>query len=181
MQNYFPNNFIDKQIQKKNKFDSEIVKNTDYNKPYITIPYVTKILEKFSKKIKAMFEDIGVKIHIAYNKLKVGKYFSLNDSINNMYRSCLICKFTCPGDLNNQYIGETERQLFVRIKEHMTPTNSSVFRHTENCVICTNCNIYDCFKIIKKSTSYNDVLSTEALLIKKLQANLNNQLGPDHE
>ena len=111
MQNSFPNNFIDELIQKKNKFDSEIVKNTDYNKPYITIPYVTKILEKFSKKIKAMFEDIGVKIHIAYNKLKVGNYFSLNDSINNMYRSCLICKFTCPGDLNNQYIGETERQL----------------------------------------------------------------------
>ena len=34
-------------------------------------------------------------------------------------------------------------------------------------------------KIIKKCTSYNDPLSTEALLIKKLQPNLNNQLGPD--
>ena len=33
--------------------------------------------------------------------------------------------------------------------------------------------------MIKKCTSYNDLLSTEALLIKKLQPSLNNQLGPD--
>ena len=37
-------------------------------------------------------------------------------------------------------------------------------------------NIYDCFKIIKKWTSYNNVLSTEALLIKRSQPNLNNLL-----
>ena len=61
----------------------------------------------------------------------------------------------------------------------MIPTNSAVFKHIENCVFCTNCNNYDCFKIIKKCTSYNDILSTEALLIKKLQPNLKNQLGPD--
>ena len=61
----------------------------------------------------------------------------------------------------------------------MTPSNSAVFKHIQNCIFCTNCNIHDCFKIIKKCTSYNDLLSTEALLIKKLQPNLNNQLGPD--
>ena len=76
--------------------------------------------------------------------------------------------------------GETERQLFVRIKEHATPSNSAVFKHIENCVFCKNCNnIFDCFNIVKKCISYNDLLSTEALFIKKLQPNLNNQLGPD--
>ena len=92
-----------------------------------------------------MFEDIGVKIRIANNTQKVGKYFSLKDSNNHMYQSCIVYKFTCPGDLDNQYIGETERQLFVRIKEHVTPTNSVVFKHIENCVFCTKCKIYDCF------------------------------------
>ena len=82
-----------------------------------------------------MFEDIGVKVRIAYNTEKVGKYFSLKDSISHLYQSCLVYKFTCPGDLNNQYIGETERQLFVRIKEHVTPTNSAVFKHIENCAL----------------------------------------------
>ena len=87
--------------------------------------------------------------------------------------------FTCPGDIDNQYISKTERQFFVRIKEHVTPTNRAVLKHIENCVFCTNCNIYDCFKIIKKCTFYNDLLPTEALLIKKLQQNLKIQLGPD--
>ena len=32
---------------------------------YFTIPYIRKVSEKFFKKIKAMFEDIGVKIRIA--------------------------------------------------------------------------------------------------------------------
>ena len=55
-----------------------------------------------------------------------------------------------------------------------------VFKHIENCVFCTNCKIiYNCFEIIKTCSSYNDLLSSEALLIKKLQPNLNNQLGPD--
>ena len=60
-----------------------------------------------------------------------------------------------------------------------TPSNSAVFEHIESCVFCTNCNICDCFNIIKMCTSHNDLLSTEALLIKKLQSSLNNQLGPD--
>ena len=72
------------------------------------------------------------------------------------------------GDLNNQYIGETEGQLFVRIKEHLTPTNSSVFKHIENCAYCTNYkNIYNCFEIIKTCSSFKDLLSKEALKIKK--------------
>ena len=96
-----------------------------------------------------------------------------------MYQSCVVYKFKCPGDLDNQYIGETERQLFVRIKEHITPSNSAVLKNIENCVFCTNCNIYDCFIIIKKCTSHNDLLSTEAFFIRKLQPNLNNQFGPD--
>ena len=54
--------------------------NIDDNKHYITIPYVKNTSEKFSRKIKAMFEDIEVKVRIAYNTEKVGKYFSLKDS-----------------------------------------------------------------------------------------------------
>ena len=49
----------------------------------------------------------------------------------------------------------------------------------KNCVFCSNCNIYDFTKVIKKCTYFNDLLSTEALLNKKLQPNLNNQLGPN--
>ena len=56
---------------------------------------------------------------------------------------------------------------------------SAVFKPIKNCAFCTNSNIYNCFKIIKKCSSYNDLLITKALLIKKLQPNFNNQLGSD--
>ena len=96
-----------------------------------------------------------------------------------MYHSCVVYKIKCLGDLDNQYIGETERQLFVRIKEHVTPSISAVFKYIENCVFCKNCNGYDSFNIVKNCISYNDILSREALFLKKLQPNINNQLGSD--
>ena len=92
----------------------------------------------------------------------------------------MVYKFTCPGDLDTQYIGETERQLFLRIKEHTTPTNSSVFSHIETCKYCQNCdNISDCFKVVKFCTTHSNLLASEALLIKKYKPKLNYQLGPD--
>ena len=73
-----------------------------------------------------------------------------------------------PNDLNNQYIDETEKHFFVRIKEHGTSTNGVVIKYIESCAFYTNCNIYNYFKINKKCSSHNDLLSTEALLFKKL-------------
>ena len=38
------------------------------------------------------------------------------------------------------------------------------------------------YKYVQKpsyNSTYNDLLSTEALLLKKLQPNLDNQIGPD--
>ena len=74
MKNSFPSKFIDEQIQKKGNFETELMENTDDKKHYITIPYVTKTSEKFSRNIKAIFEGIGVKVRIAFNTEKVGKY-----------------------------------------------------------------------------------------------------------
>ena len=77
-------------------------------------------------------ELVGIMIKVANKTSKVGNYFSLKDKINKFYRSRIVYKFQCPGDLDTQYIGETERQLFFRIKEHTKPTNSAVFAHIEN-------------------------------------------------
>ena len=60
IQNSFPNNFIEEQIQKRDNSNSDVRKNTEDNIHYFTIPNIRKISEKFSKKIKSFFEDIGV-------------------------------------------------------------------------------------------------------------------------
>ena len=118
-------------------------------------------------------------MYVSYKTFNVESYFSLKDSVNKFYKSRVVYKFKCPGDLDNQYIGETERQLFVRIQEHINPSNSAVFEHIESCYYCKIfSNIYDCFEILKLCNSYNNLLAVEALLIKKFQPNLNNKLGP---
>ena len=124
-----------------------------------------------------MYKEIGVKICIANKTLKVGKYFYLNDLTNHMYQSCLVYKFTCLKYLNNRNVCEIEKQNFVRIKEHITQTNIAVLKHIKNCAFCTNCNYWNNFKITKQCSYYNYLLSTNALLTKKIQPSLNNQIS----
>ena len=69
-----------------------MIENIDDNKHYITIPYIIKILEKFSKikaMLKDMFKDNKVKIHITYDTQKVGKKF-LSKGLNCMCINQLI-------------------------------------------------------------------------------------------
>ena len=78
----------------------------------------------------------------------------------------MVYKFTCPGYLDTQYTRETERHLFLRINEHITTTDSSVFSHIETCRYCQNFdNINDCFEVIKFCTKHSNLLASEAVLI----------------
>ena len=130
------------------------------------------ILEKYGRNLTKSLDLIGIKTRIVFSTTKVGSYFSLKDSISKKFSSCIVYKFTCPGDLDTQYIGETERQLFVRIKEHTTPTNSSVSSHIETCKYCLNCNnINDCFEVLKFCSTHCSLLVSEAILIKKYKPN----------
>ena len=177
LRNGYPINFINNEIEKLQKLED---KQQIPKQQYLTVPYIKKVSEKFSKNITKNLETIGINIKVAFRTSKVGNYFSLKEKINKLYRSCIVYKFQCPGDLDTQYIGETERQLFVRIKEHTKPTNSAVFSHIEQCRICQNHNdIFNCFEVIKFCKNRNILLAVEAIMIKKLKPKLNHQLGPD--
>ena len=76
-------------------------------------------------------ETIRINTKVAFRTAKVGNYFLLKDRINKLYRSCIVYKFQCQSDLETRYIGETERQLLVRFKEHTKSTNSAVLSHIE--------------------------------------------------
>ena len=113
LRNGYPINFINNEIEKLQKLED---KQQIPKQQYLTVPYIKKVSEKFSKNITKNLETIGINIKVAFRTSKVGNYFSLKEKINKLYRSCIVYKFQCPGDLDTQYIGETERQLFVRIK-----------------------------------------------------------------
>ena len=58
----------------------------------------------------------------------------------------MVYKLTRPDALNNQYIGETKRQLLVKIKNHVTKTNSIVLNDIGKCGFCKNYNTFIIFQ-----------------------------------
>ena len=77
-----------------------------------------------------MFKDIRVK-YVLRLKLKMwGNAFTQRFQLMMFMK--VVQSINLPVQAINQYIGENERQLFVRIKEHVTPTNTVVF----NCAHC---------------------------------------------
>ena len=82
----------------------------------------------------------------------------MKDRIDKFYRGLIVNKFQFLGDLVTKYIGKTKRQLFVRIKEHIRPTNSAVFSHIEQCKICQNhnstFNYFDVINFCKNRNTY---------------------------
>ena len=117
----------------------------------------------------------------AYRTTKVQSYFSLKTKTPPLFKNDVVYKFICSCDKSAQYIGETERQLFKRIKDHCKPSNtapSAVFDHISQCDGCLNeNNIAEHFSIVRQCTKI-DILSQESLCIKRFEPSLNTQLGP---
>ena len=89
-------------------------------------------------------------------------------------------KYTCHCDDGTTYIGETRRQLFRRVTEHITGKDqeSAVFDHICQYNDCQSVvNISDCFEILRNCQPGN-ILSYEAMYISKYRPKLNIQLGP---
>ena len=161
---------------------------TDKTKPaYMVLPYIGKSSVKLHRRIKDEILQHGVALLPAYRTTKIGSYFSLKTKTPPLFKNDVVYSFLCPCDNGTQYIGETERQLFQRVKEHVTPPSSSsstpsaVFGHILNCEKCQNYvqngSIINCFSIIRQCNS-NNILSQEALCIKRFRPSLNAQLGP---
>ena len=118
----------------------------------------------------------------AYRTTKVEQYMCVKSAIPSFFKSNVVYKFQCPCDKDVHYIGETERQFFERILDHVTcstgVTPTAVYDHIVKCRSCaTDENIADCFTVIRNCDKFN-ILSEEALCIKKYQPSLNCQLGP---
>ena len=126
--------------------------------------------------------NFDIKLRPAYKTTKIGSYFSLKSTIPDLFKANVVYEFKCPRDEDphQTYIGETQRQLFKRIADHhpsaANKEKSAVCDHIMVCPYCQDNSIIDCFKIIKRSSSHN-VLSEEALCIKKLNPSLNIQMG----
>ena len=83
-----------------------------------------------------------------------------------------IYKVTCLSCLK-VYIGETSRQMKVRLKEHLCSDKSLVFQHFSACIGKENTK-YEWTILQHRLPNYNIRLNTEAIYIAKNQHNLIN-------
>ena len=147
---------------------------------YMVLPYMGKCSEKLHHRIKRVMLQYGFRVLPAFRTTKVASYFSLKMKIPILFKNNVVYRFKCLCDKDTQYIGETERQFFQRIAEHCKPSQniSAVFNHLNQCTDCEKSeNIAECFTILRQCNR-TDVLSQEALCIKRFQPSLNIQLGP---
>ena len=147
------------------------------------LPYIGKPSEKLQARVREEMKQHGVNLRSAYRTTKVGSYLSLKTKIPKLFRTDVVYIFQCPGDKDCHYIGETQRQFYKRISDHVPGISkqsnmSAVHDHILACATCSShANLVDCFSLLR-SCGNMDVLSEEALCIKKFRPSLNVQMGP---
>ena len=173
---------IDDNIKLTKKPPEEVAKvSIGEKKVYMVLPYIGKCSQKLYQRIRKEMAEHGLILVSAFRTTKVQSYFSLKMKTPPLFKTDVVYRFECPCDKGTQYIGETERQFFVRVNDHCTPStnaSSAVFDHISQCEPCQKSpNIVEQFTIIHQCTK-TDILSQETLYIKRYRPSLNIQLGP---
>ena len=153
----------------------------DSSRAFLVLPFIGKCSLKLHHRIQRVMQKHHIIVMRAFRTTKVASYFSLKTKIPSLFKKDVVYKFQCPCDKDAQYFGETERQFFQRIREHCTPSASSQSAVLDHLLQCSGCgnnnNIVNCFSIVKQCSKL-DILSQEALYIKRFQPSLNIQMGP---
>ena len=168
LNNLFPCKFIDKVFRstissfyKEDRTISTVQKKTIY----LSLPYLDLQSNSVKRKIIAIvskfYPQIDTKI-IFSSSFKLKNFFKFKDVMPLLLASSVIYKYQC-GQCPATYIGETKKQMKVRISQHQglsfrtnvplsTKPNSKIYEHAEindhhidrnNFKILTNCNNHD--------------------------------------
>ena len=127
--NGYPYNFIRKCFLKVNNEETSDVQRPTESK-YISMPYIQGATEKIARILKPFNIFLGTK-----NTNTVGSKVSFSkDRVEKDDKNSVVYKVPCR-DCSSSYIGETGRELKVRIREHISNvrnniSNSQIAQHT---------------------------------------------------
>ena len=145
----------------------------------LKIPFIGKASIDFRKEItQILMNKFKVNVRPVFSSCKVGDFFQLKSSVPDFLSANVVYRFKCLCDTNLTYIGETERHLIDRVKEHLdlrSEKRSAIKDHILTCQICQEANISD-FEILRKCRDPCDVKMQEAFLIRRFKPSLNVQL-----
>ena len=181
--NYFPMWLIDKTVKGylNKHFDKKVESveeelNIDIR--YFKLPFIGKYSDTFKIKLNDMIKKYckNIDVKLIFTTCKLKDSFSCKDSLTSFsHTSKVIYKFVC-ANCNVSYIGETERNLSTRIKEHYKDKNSHVFKHVNASLACKNACNDDCFSVLDRASTKFQLRIKEGLYIKWEQPVLNKQL-----
>ena len=178
--NCFPPDLVDREIKKflSSKFSEPNEKNSLKEQNYFTLPYIGNI-SKFTKtqisKLCLQFCK-NTKFKLVFTPFKIGSLFSSKDPVPLTLSSSVVYKFICRS-CNASYIGETQRHLNTRIKEHLySDKNSHVLQHLIANDVCHKSSDPCCFTIIDRASSPFRLKIKEALHIGWQNPVLNKQV-----
>ena len=112
-------------------------------------------------------------IKLVFAPYKIKNLFSAKDAISKLSRSRVIYKFSCAG-CSTCYVGETNRHLTTRVREHLTSDkNSHIFQHINGSEACRSLCSEDCFSILDTASTSFQLKIKEALHIGWEKPSLN--------
>ena len=116
-------------------------------------------------------------IKLVFAPYKIKDLFSAKDAISKLSRSRVVYKFSCAG-CSACYVGETNRHLATRVREHITSDkNSHIFQHINGSEACRSLCLEDCFSILCTASTSFQLKIKEALHIGWEKPSLNKQVN----
>ena len=118
----------------------------------------------------------NIDVRLIFTTTKIRDSFSCKDKLDFSHKASVVYKFICAG-CNSCYIGETERHLSTRIKEHLTTDKKShVYKHLQDSSRCKELSDSSCFSILDTASTSFQLKIKEGLHIKWEKPGLNKQV-----
>ena len=153
---------------------------------YVKLPFYGHLSYAIRKKLnimlKAYYPDVKF-IFIFTNNLTISSFFRFKDRVPLSLTPNVVYEFNC-SSCKARYIGETKRNLTHRISEHKgvsvrtrkqlaNPSFSAIRSHSHT---SDHTFTKEDFNILHKANSQTDIKMLEAIYIKYLKPELNNQI-----
>ena len=147
---------------------------------YYKLSYIGKFSKECQSKISEMCDKYckNLKIRLSFSLLKTGSLFSSKDRIFTDQKSFVVYLFSCAG-CNASYIGETTRQIMVRVNEHLEKDKESiVFNHLKKFEKCKETCDRSCFEILDQAQTKFVLKIKQSIHIEQKNPTLNKQKKP---
>lgn len=136
----------------------------------LLLPYIGRNTCKVKRKLRVTNKQFYHKVVHLGSKIITKDHFT-----DLMQMPNVVYGFKCVSSNKYLYIGMTTRKLRDRVKEHVN-SSKPIGNHIMVCNSCASADIKDLFRILAISSHYKELRIKEAIYIRKLSPEFNQQL-----